>query len=148
MYHSTVEAKNHLFSVGGHNGHKRLQSAECYDPRQGQWTSLAPMSIPRSVAGVAAFSGSLYVAGGYSNGQYLSSVEVYDLELHRWSTAPPMTSPRSAFGLEPYMGTLYAVGGFNGVFVSSTEQFTPDEGKWIGAANMPVKMAHFGIAST
>ena len=96
MYHGLAEMDGFLFSIGGHSGRSRLKSVEFYDLATNQWTAACPMSIARSVAGVASPGGSIYVAVGYNGKDYLNSVECYNIELNKWLPCPSMNGRRSA----------------------------------------------------
>lgn len=148
MYHGLTEMDGLLFAVGGHSGPTRLKSVEFYDPSKDTWTYASPMTIPRSVAGVASLGGSIYAAGGYNGQVYLNSVECYDVEVKKWFLCPSMSVCRSAMGLVSFDGGLYACGGFNGSFETSVEKFTLTTQAWEPCADMLVEKVHFGIACT
>ena len=38
-YHSVAVLDDHLFAIGGYDGHTWLDSVERYDPLQDQWTT-------------------------------------------------------------------------------------------------------------
>ncbi len=42
-----------MYAVGGHDGWSYLNTVERWDPQAKQWSYVAPMSTPRSTAGVA-----------------------------------------------------------------------------------------------
>ena len=42
-----------MYAVGGHDGWSYLNTVERWDPQARQWSYVAPMSTPRSTAGVA-----------------------------------------------------------------------------------------------
>ena len=148
IYHSVTELEQLLFAIGGHNGHSRLDTVECYNPGMDQWCPVTPMSIKRSVCGAASLNGSIYVVGGFDGKTYLKDVEVYDTELDKWSTGIPLSCPRSAVGVVAYEGCIYCCGGFNGQFLGSVERYTPGELWWEEVVPMLSKRVHFGITST
>ena len=67
-----------LYAVGGYVGlsvGQRLSSVECLDLSvpNSQWTTVAPMTSPRSEMGAVVTGGKIYIAGGSS-----SSIECFD----------------------------------------------------------------------
>ena len=96
-----VDHIGRLYVVGG-VGHARMQlsSAEAFDPREGKWVALAPMSCPRSSCGLAALVGSLYVAGGHGmNGSVHDTVEMYDPVADKWLPRASMGHARCGMAL-------------------------------------------------
>ena len=65
---SATALGNKLVVVGGHDGGRRLRSAEIYDPSTNQWDELPDMAMQRSVPACVEFEGSVYAIGGF-NGQ-------------------------------------------------------------------------------
>lgn len=106
------------------------------------------MSVPRTIAGITSFGGTIYVVGGYNGKVYLNSVESYDVEMDQWSPCLPMRACRSAMGLVGYDGCLFACGGFNGSFEVSMEKYVASTRRWEPCADMLVEKVHFGIAHT
>ncbi|XP_063794453.1 kelch-like protein 4 [Pseudophryne corroboree] len=80
-----------LYAVGGHdapasNHCSRLSDCvERYDPKTDNWTTVAPLSIPRDAVGVCALGDRLYAVGGYDGQTYLSTVESYDTQTNEWT---------------------------------------------------------------
>ncbi|KAM5146858.1 kelch-like protein 4 [Mantella aurantiaca] len=80
-----------LYAVGGHdapasNHCSRLSDCvERYDPKTDNWTTVAPLSVPRDAVGVCALGDRLYAVGGYDGQSYLSTVESYDTQNNEWA---------------------------------------------------------------
>ena len=65
-YLSATALGNKLVVVGGHDGRRRLKSAEIYDPSTNQWDELPDMAMQRSDAACVEFEGSVYAIGGFT----------------------------------------------------------------------------------
>ena len=77
--------------VGGMTARRgRLASMEAYDPREGRWSLLPPMSAARSSCGCAPFEGRLYVVAGAAA----------DEVQHR--ALSPATIPKPCISTKPY----------------------------------------------
>jgi kelch-like protein 18 len=137
-----------IFAIGGHSGPSRLNTVEYYDPSKNSWSSVCPLSVPRTIAGSSSIGGSIYVVGGYDGKEYLNSVESYDVEMDRWLPCPSMHVCRSAMGLVGLDGCLYACGGFNGNFEVSVEKYVSSTQSWEPCADMLIEKVHFGFAHT
>ncbi|XP_073454214.1 kelch-like protein 4 isoform X1 [Aquarana catesbeiana] len=80
-----------LYAVGGHdapasNHCSRLSDCvERYDPKTDNWTTVAPLSVPRDAVGVCALGDRLYAVGGYDGQTYLNTVESYDTQTNEWT---------------------------------------------------------------
>jgi hypothetical protein len=79
---------------------QRLDSVVAYDPREGRWAAVAPMSVPRSSAGVAMLHGRLYVVGGNAgDAAFHTSAEAFSVEAGRWRSCAPTSYGRSSLAL-------------------------------------------------
>jgi len=54
-----------LYAIGGFNGSLRVKTVEAFDPKNGQWSSAAPMNARRSTLGVAIINQRIYAVGGW-----------------------------------------------------------------------------------
>ncbi len=99
---NTVHA-GRVYVVGGMSARRaRLSSVEAYDPREGRWAELGPMSTGRSSCGIAALQGRLYVCSGARDDEtVLSSVECYEPAAGKWRQCAPMGTGRSSMALAP-----------------------------------------------
>ncbi|KAM4695700.1 kelch-like protein 4 [Rhinophrynus dorsalis] len=90
-----------LYAVGGHdapasNHCSRLSDCvERYDPKTDNWTTVAPLSIPRDAVGVCPLGDRLYAVGGYDGQTYLSTVESYDAQTNEWAQDIPLNIGRA-----------------------------------------------------
>ena len=98
-----VRCAGRVFAAGGMTKERqRLRSVVALDPREGRWTELAPMSVPRSSCGIACLHGRLYVAGGNAGDSlFHASMEAYVPEADRWQFCAPFSQGRSSLALAP-----------------------------------------------
>lgn len=96
-----VCAAGRLIAVGGMtSARQRLDSVLAYDPREGAWAALPPMSVPRSSCGVAVLQGRLYVVGGNAgDALFHTSAEAFSVEAGRWRSLAPTAHGRSSLAL-------------------------------------------------
>ena len=99
---------------------------------------------PRSVAGVTALNGRLYVIGGFDGHDYLKDVECYDPQTNTWTLMQPLNRARSAACVTIMNGRLFVLGGFNGQFLDSVEVFDPLMNGWSFASSLSIPRVHFG----
>ena len=95
-----------LIAVGGMTGARmRLATAEAYDPREGRWAALPPMSTARSSGGVACLHDCVYVVGG-NVGQEVNEnctgVEAWVPAAGRWRECAPISHGRSGLSVAPF----------------------------------------------
>ncbi|KAJ1199180.1 hypothetical protein NDU88_003018 [Pleurodeles waltl] len=90
-----------LYAVGGHdapasNHCSRLSDCvERYDPKTDNWTTVAPLSVPRDAVGVCPLGDKLYAVGGYDGNSYLNTVESYDAQTNEWTQDVPLNIGRA-----------------------------------------------------
>lgn len=83
-----------------------FQTAECYDPDKGCWTSIADMNYSRSSFATVSVEDCIYALGGQST----CTVERYDTSTGRWELTPAMSTKRINFGAAEVCGFIYIVG--------------------------------------
>ncbi|KAL3148447.1 hypothetical protein ABBQ38_15519 [Trebouxia sp. C0009 RCD-2024] len=90
-----------LYVAGGMTSTRtRLESVEAYDPREGKWSWVAAMGVPRSSAGVAALADCLFAVGGNAGDDWIhSSVEMYIPAAGRWLQRAPIAHARSGLAI-------------------------------------------------
>ncbi|NWV53365.1 KLH31 protein, partial [Daphoenositta chrysoptera] len=119
-WHCAATAAERAYVLGGSRLGPRgervdVVAVECYSPRSGQWSSLAPLPTGVSAAGLAVLEGRLCLLGGWneSGKGYQRCVQCYSPELDAWAedqelpeaivgvscctiTLPPSLSTRSS----------------------------------------------------
>jgi hypothetical protein len=136
-----------LYVAGGEvklaaDDYEITNSVLVYDPKNNNWSSVAPMPTVRWRLRLVASGRYLYAIGGAApTGQSLTTVERYDPKSDSWATMNPMVDSRVLpCAVETKVGqrrVLVVVGGFEfsaeGTPVArrrTTEVFAPDSGQW------------------
>jgi N-acetylneuraminic acid mutarotase len=103
-----------------------LSSAMIYDPASGQWTSAAPMGLPRARhAAVALSDGRVAVVGGISI-QPTGSVEIYDPRTNKWTAGGALAQPRYDHAAAASGQEIVVMGGSSQTMLGSVEVVRPD----------------------
>lgn len=88
-YHYGAAKINGLIYVAGGVDLNRmdLNSVECYNPKNDQWTVLAPMKAPRTCFVLVEARGYIYALGGPGNrkNMFMLEIEQYDPLFDRWT---------------------------------------------------------------
>ncbi|KAI1890054.1 hypothetical protein AGOR_G00169270 [Albula goreensis] len=97
-WHCMASLRELIYAVGGSDDREDsmerfdILAVEAFDPRNEQWTRLAPLLRPNSEAGVAVLEGRIYVLGGYSWEEMTFSrgIQVFDPEKGQWARGPEL----------------------------------------------------------
>jgi DNA-binding CsgD family transcriptional regulator len=100
-----------LYTFGGWDGKKALNTAFVYDPSADSWRPLPSMPHAQAFAAGGALAGKLVVAGGTDGQSELSTCHVFDPISEEWSGCPTMLQPRAAAGSAVLLNKLYVIGG-------------------------------------
>lgn len=122
-----------MYAVGGYDGIARqcLNSVECYDPRNDEWSAAEPMVLRRSGAAVVVMDDMLYALGGHDGPDIRKSVERYDPNTGKWRRVPDMAVPRRNTTAAVVHNLLYVIGGDDGISnLTSIEVFDPTNDSW------------------
>lgn len=116
---------------------------------QQKWESLASMNEPRSSMAVAIFEGKIIIVGGNSDSGVLSSVEIYDPSSNTWSALDKKPTPVYDASATVIGEKIYIPGGVtqNGMPTKVLEIFNPRKNLWEQAADLPVAISGYGLAS-
>ncbi|KAA6427072.1 MAG: isoform A [Trebouxia sp. A1-2] len=100
-YTSAGVLHGRLYVAGGMTSTRtRLASVEAYDPREGKWSLIAAMGVPRSSAGVAALADCLFAVGGNAGDDWIhDSVEMYIPAAGRWLQRASIAFARSGLAI-------------------------------------------------
>lgn len=108
---ASAELDGRIYSIGGFDGSKIINSVEAYDSRLKSWMLIDPLPTPRSSAMACAQDGKIWVLGGTS-GTRLKTVDVYDPRAGRWETSKAeMNDVRSAGQAACCVNHIFALGG-------------------------------------
>ena len=69
-------------------------AAPRYDPLQNSWSTMPPMTTPRSGHAMAALGGKIFAIGGYDGEDRLSSVEFFSPWTGKWTLGEELTIKR------------------------------------------------------
>ncbi|XP_068168839.1 kelch-like protein 36 [Antennarius striatus] len=97
-WHCMASLDHLIYAIGGSDDHADtterfdILQVESYDPRSGQWTKMAPLLLPNSEAGLAVWTGRIYVLGGYSweKMSFSRATQVYNPDKDAWSRGPDL----------------------------------------------------------
>ncbi|CAF4517649.1 unnamed protein product, partial [Rotaria socialis] len=144
-----VSIGDHLYCIGGYDGHSLLQTVEKYgkpfscsidstlfqnyflDINLGRWSQMAPMLTPRSGAGCATLDHYIFACGGFDGTIHLSSVERYDSQTNQWTNVTSMSVRRCYCGSAFIRGRIAVIGGYDGTSLLDTvEVYDSDKDEW------------------
>jgi hypothetical protein len=102
-YLAVAAAAGQLLAVGGMSVERqRLANVEAFDPREGRWRALPPLSVARSSCGAAVLHGEVYVVGGsVGAGDAHCGVECFSPAAGRWRRCAPLHAARSCLAVVP-----------------------------------------------
>lgn len=97
-WHCMASLRHLIYAIGGSDDHADtmerfdILQVEAYDPLVGQWTTVAPLLLPNSEAGLAVWTGKIYVLGGYSweSMAFSRATQVYDPDRGAWARGPDL----------------------------------------------------------
>lgn len=97
-WHCMASLHHLIYAIGGSDDHADtterfdILQVEAYNPLVEQWTSVSPLLMPNSEAGLAVWTGKIYVLGGYSweSMAFSRATQVYDPDRGAWSQGPDL----------------------------------------------------------
>ncbi|TNN00967.1 hypothetical protein fugu_012213 [Takifugu bimaculatus] len=97
-WHCMASLKHLIYAIGGSDNHADtaerfdILEVESFDPGCDQWTSVAPLLLPNSEAGLAVWAGGIYVLGGYSweSMVFSRATQLYNPDKDSWSRGPDL----------------------------------------------------------
>lgn len=88
------------------------------------WTNKADMPTARDSFSTSVVNGKIYAIGGQGPGWVsLSTVEEYDPRADEWTKKADMPNARQFLSASAVKGKIYAIGGWNGVSLSTVEEY-------------------------
>lgn len=144
-----------IYSMGGRNSQRCLNSAERYVPEDDRWEELPSMRQVRTAVAACSLGGKIYAIGGecetkfaHEGTIYLTSVEFYDPIHSVWTEVAAMKYPRS-FAAATVMGDkLYAIGGeTTSTCYKSVECYNPSSNAWSSLPDMHIARSGAGACS-
>jgi non-specific serine/threonine protein kinase len=113
-------------------------SSSVYALRDGEWTELASMNIPRAAGAAAVVGDEIVIAGGQNDGELVEPAEVFDGE--SWREVAPLPTPREHLGGTSDGRYFYAAGGRKlspDRNSGATERYDPASDSWEKLPDMP-----------
>jgi hypothetical protein len=145
--------------IEGGPGWASTASAEIYDPKNGVWSILPPMSVAR-VHHTATLlpDGEVLIAGGATTyfgeaGSVTASAEIFNPHSNSWRVIAPMSHPRYVGGAALLNdGRVLVAGGWYATTSSdpshqTAEIYDPATDRWTAAAPMANARAEFGLVA-
>lgn len=135
--------KSRFIVVGGkgvdeHSMGERTNVVEEFDAATGTWSTLPPLSGPRSAVAAVTLGDTLVVAGGYDGRTNLDVVETYSSLTNVWTALPPMSSKRSGCSAVTIGGHVVVMNGANkdNQCLETAEVFDPRARTWVDMPSM------------
>ncbi|XP_019853495.1 PREDICTED: kelch-like protein 2 [Amphimedon queenslandica] len=144
-----------IYTIGGRNSQKCLNTAERYVTEDDRWEELPCMKQVRTAVSAGSIDGRLYAVGGecetkfsHEGTLYLSSVEYYDPIQNTWSNVAEMRYARSFAAVAVLNDKLYAIGGETTQYCyKSVEEYDPVANTWSIVPDMHTARSGAGAAA-
>ena len=143
-----------IYAIGGDDdAGDILATVEAYDTSAAAWSSVVPMSTPRTNLAASPGIARIYALGGSDGVGPLATHEIYDPAAGAggaWSSGPALPTARESLAaVTGRDGNIYALGGYNGAYLTTVEAFNPTTNAWITGASAPPPMhtARFALAA-
>lgn len=129
-FSACVVNRKYIYTFGGYDGTKRLDTIERYDLGEKYW-ELLRVKLRFSLSNCACFSPFMnkvvIFGGGFSSG-FSQYVEIIDVETGEWKSLPKMKEGRDLRNKVVYVdGAAYAIGGLN----KKCEKLVMSKRKWV-----------------
>jgi non-specific serine/threonine protein kinase len=113
----------------------------------GDWTSLAPLPVPRTEVAAAAVGSEIAVVGGFTaDGGVSSRADLYSPARNSWRRLPDLPVGVHHAMAAGTPGRLYVVGGYRTFGVPLRTAFVLERGRWRSLPPMPFPRAAAGAA--
>ncbi|XP_078657508.1 kelch-like protein 9 [Branchiostoma floridae x Branchiostoma belcheri] len=134
-HHAVAVLGGFVYIVGGEElgKSKSVLSTACrYDPRTGEWLTVASMNKCRQSFQLGVLDDFLYAVGGrVTNQESLSDVERYNPQVDQWEDVAPISTPRRQVAVATHNRRLYAMGGSGHNRISNKlERYNPLTNHW------------------
>jgi hypothetical protein len=109
----------------------------------GTWQARAPMSTPRNAHAAGLLEGVIRTCGGHASGATTDACDTYDPITDLWSPSACYACEREEAPACAVNGRLCVFGGYSSVSpprLDSVVAYDPREGRWVGAAPMPLAL--------
>lgn len=113
------------------------------------WTSLAPLSMPRSNMGVVVYGNEIFTVGGKTASGVTGTLEHYNISENRWKTASSKNVPASHLQAAVLAGKIFVPGGEgeSGIPTDVLEIYSPDEDRWTFGQSLPRPLSRYALTA-
>lgn len=152
--------QNKIYVIGGSVGYGYVGNNEVYDPISNTWETKTSMPTPRADICANLVADKIYLIGGkrYSstNPFFIETNinEVYDPVNDSWSIKTPIPTAVQGYASAVFNDIIYVMGGSlkslsldNTLTTDAAQVFSPQNGTWSLAANLPHAVS-YGTAGT
>lgn len=149
--HCVCVVGEHIYTVGGRDYSRELDSVERYDPRTNSWEFVSPLKKELYAHAGAVLDGKMYVTCGRRGASYLRETLCYDPAGDSWTACADGPVERAWHGMAALNGRIYVIGGSNQECsyrrdVLKVGCFDPDTNSWSLVAPLPAGHGEPGVA--
>ncbi|MFF1969802.1 carboxypeptidase regulatory-like domain-containing protein [Streptomyces sp. NPDC058232] len=129
-----------LYTGFGWDGHNETKALYSYDPKAGEWSTLASAADAREMPAHGFIGDKLYVAGGWGSQGPDHKLEIYDPHTDHWSVGAALPKAYGASASAVLDDKLYVVGGcyeLSCAGVTDVMVYDPHTDSWSQAAPYP-----------
>ncbi|MFF3874247.1 carboxypeptidase regulatory-like domain-containing protein [Streptomyces sp. NPDC001978] len=129
-----------LYTGFGWNGRNETKALYSYDPKAGEWSTLASAADAREMPAHGFIGDKLYVAGGWGSQGTDHKLEIYDPHTDHWTVGAPLPKAYGASASAVLDDKLYVVGGcyqLSCAGVTDVMAYDPHTDSWSQAAPYP-----------
>lgn len=139
---SAVDGK--IYTFGGSNYGKIVNSVYVYDIKNNTWTTAEPMLTARHDLASVVIDKEIYVMGGSTTTSSENVVEIYNTETNSWRTGNSLNYPRERFSAVVADNNIYIMGGHStgmADFLNIMEIYNLETGVWSVGTPLPKSLA-------
>ncbi|XP_053732923.1 kelch-like protein 9 isoform X1 [Synchiropus splendidus] len=140
-----------LFAVGGRNATGEIDSVECYNLKNNEWTFVTSMMEPHYGHAGTVHKDLMYISGGITRDTFQRELWCYDPADDAWSRKADMMELRGLHCMCTVGDRLFVMGGnhFRGNSdyddVLACEYYSPEVDQWTLVAPMPRGQSDVGV---
>ncbi|KAK3267119.1 hypothetical protein CYMTET_24306 [Cymbomonas tetramitiformis] len=130
----------HIYAIGGHDGHAYLETVERMDVPTGRWEAVGSMGTKHRGCAAVVHGQHVYVIGGHDGLAHLETMERMDVTTGRWEAVSSMGTKRHGCAAVVHGQHIYAIGGHDGgAHLETVERMDVTTGRWEAVGSMGSK---------